>query len=159
MTENKRFEVFKSNIMIGINDNGKSIGNVYAACDLLNELNDECEFLKIENESLEDGVKKYVELCHKSLKENEKLKELLMSSGELDEDEIAKIIEYKRFDIYFDDYMQLWTVSDNENDNMLYPCTTENMANEFAELLNELNDEKEKWKSKANKKEKGVLDD
>jgi len=53
---------------------------------------------------------------------------------------------YKRFDIYFDDYMQLWTVSDNENDNMLYPCTSENMANEFAQLLNELNDENKELK-------------
>lgn len=50
---------------------------------------------------------------------------------------------YKRFDSYFDDYMQLWTVSDNENDNMLYPCTSKNMANEFTKLLNELNDENE----------------
>ena len=54
---------------------------------------------------------------------------------------------YKRFDSYFDDYMQLWTVSDNENDNILYPCTSENMANEFTELLNELNDENEHYKS------------
>lgn len=43
----------------------------------LNELNDECDFLKIENESLEDGAQKYVELYHKSLKENEQLKEQL----------------------------------------------------------------------------------
>ena len=43
-------------------------------CELLNELNDECEFLEIENESLEDGAKKYAELYHKSLKENEQLK-------------------------------------------------------------------------------------
>lgn len=34
----KRFEVFKTDIAIGINDNGESIGNVYAVCDLLNEL-------------------------------------------------------------------------------------------------------------------------
>lgn len=53
---------------------------------------------------------------------------------------------YKRFDTYFDDYMQLWTVSDNENDNMLYPCTSENMANEFVKLLNELNDGNEQLK-------------
>lgn len=36
MTE-KRFEVFKTNITIGINENGESIGNIYAICDLLNE--------------------------------------------------------------------------------------------------------------------------
>ena len=42
---------------------------------LLNELNDECEFLEIENEALEDGATKYAELYHKSLKENEQLKQ------------------------------------------------------------------------------------
>ena len=42
--------------------------------DLLNQLNDKCEFLEIENESLEDGATKYAELYHKSLKENEQLK-------------------------------------------------------------------------------------
>lgn len=42
--------------------------------DLLNKLNDECEFLEIENEALEDGATRYAELCHKSLKENEQLK-------------------------------------------------------------------------------------
>ena len=53
---------------------------------------------------------------------------------------------YKRFDSYFDDYMQLWTVSDNESDNILYPCISENMTNEFTELLNELHDENEQLK-------------
>ena len=43
-------------------------------CDLLNELNDECEFLKIDNESLEHGATKYAELCHETLKENKRLK-------------------------------------------------------------------------------------
>lgn len=43
--------------------------------DLLNKLNDECEFLEIENESLEDGATRYAELYHKSLKENEQLKQ------------------------------------------------------------------------------------
>ena len=43
--------------------------------DLLNELNDKCEFLEIENESLEEGATKYAELYHKSLKENEQLKQ------------------------------------------------------------------------------------
>ena len=53
---------------------------------------------------------------------------------------------FNRFDVYFDDFMQLWTVSDNENDNMLYPCTSENMANEFCKLLNELNEENKELK-------------
>lgn len=42
---------------------------------LLNELSDKCEFFEIENEALEDGATKYAELHHKSLKENEQLKE------------------------------------------------------------------------------------
>ena len=45
--------------------------------DLLNELNDKCEVLEIENESFEDGATRYAELYHKSLKENEQLKELI----------------------------------------------------------------------------------
>ena len=44
-------------------------------CNLMNELHDECEFLKIDNEALEDGATKYAELYHKSLKENEQLKQ------------------------------------------------------------------------------------
>ena len=40
----------------------------------MNELNDECEFLEIENESLEHGATRYAELYHQSLKENEQLK-------------------------------------------------------------------------------------
>ena len=43
--------------------------------DLLNELNDKCEVLEIENESFEDGATRYAELYHKSLKENEQLKQ------------------------------------------------------------------------------------
>lgn len=43
-------------------------------CGKLNELNDECEFLEIENEALEDAASRYAELCHKSLKENGQLK-------------------------------------------------------------------------------------
>ena len=57
---------------------------------------------------------------------------------------------FNRFDVYFDDVMQLWTVSDNENDNMLYPCTSENMANEFCKLLNELNDENKELRIQYN---------
>ena len=45
--------------------------------DLLNELNDKCEFLEIENEALEDGATKYAELYHESLKENEQLKQFI----------------------------------------------------------------------------------
>ena len=58
------------------------LGNYYfssakALCELLNELNDECEFLEIENESLEHGATKYAELYHESLKENEELKQTI----------------------------------------------------------------------------------
>ena len=62
------------------------------------------------------------------------------------EKRLEELREYKRFDVYFDDYMQQWTVSDNENDNMLYPCTSENMANEFTKLLNELHEENQHLK-------------
>lgn len=48
--------------------------STYTVVDLLNKLNDECEFLEIENEALEDGATRYAELAHKSLKENEQLK-------------------------------------------------------------------------------------
>ena len=58
----------------GFEDNGKYITPYYVV-ELLNELHDECEFLEIENESLEDGATKYAELYHKSLKENEQLKQ------------------------------------------------------------------------------------
>ena len=46
-------------------------------CKLLNELNDEVEFLEIENESLEHGATRYAELYHESLKENEELKQTI----------------------------------------------------------------------------------
>lgn len=46
----------------------------FDACELLNELNDKCNFLEIENESLEDGATRYAELYHQSLKESEQLK-------------------------------------------------------------------------------------
>lgn len=51
-------------------------------CELLNELSNECEFLEIENEALEDGATKYAELCHKTLKENKKLKQALKMEEE-----------------------------------------------------------------------------
>ena len=54
-----------------------------ALCKLLNELNDECEFLEIDNESLEDGATKYAELYHESLQENKELKEKLADAHEL----------------------------------------------------------------------------
>jgi len=56
-------------------ETGKQYENALEVMDLLNELNDKCEFLEIENESLEDGATKYTELYHKSLKENEQLKQ------------------------------------------------------------------------------------
>lgn len=60
-------------------DNGKILScmrleYVENTVNLLNELNDKCEFLEIENEALEDGATMYAELCHKLSKENEQLK-------------------------------------------------------------------------------------
>ena len=60
--------------------------------DLLNDLNDECNFLKIENESLEDGATRYAELYHKSLKENEELKSEIEKLSYTNED----LLEEKR---------------------------------------------------------------
>lgn len=82
MTE-KRFKCVSDYDWWGVIDTtGKIKGEYDNDCfstddvvDLLNELNDKCEFLEIENESLEDGATKYAELYHKSLKENEQLKE------------------------------------------------------------------------------------
>ena len=62
-------------------------------CNLMNELHDECEFLKIDNEALEDGATKYAELYHKSLKENEQLKQQLRNSIELIRKDTATILE------------------------------------------------------------------
>lgn len=64
--------------------------------DLLNELNDECEFLEIENESLEDGATKYAEWYHKSLKENEQLKQSNQKAIELILDGIVEMHDGKR---------------------------------------------------------------
>ena len=74
MTENKRFSISQ-----GYTDRccydwqNNQLFNFRETVELLNELNNECEFLKIEHESLEDGATKYAELYHKSLKENEQL--------------------------------------------------------------------------------------
>ena len=80
MTENKRFYLlnYKNNPIYDSLEN-KEYNARYKKqreelCKLLNELNDECEFLEIENKALEDGATKYAELYHKSLKENDKLK-------------------------------------------------------------------------------------
>ena len=81
MNENKRFTYMEQfNGFCDVYDNGKILScmrleYVENTVNLLNELNDKCEFLEIENESLEDGATKYAELYHKSLKENEQLKE------------------------------------------------------------------------------------
>lgn len=82
MTE-KRFTYMEQfNGFCDVYDNGKILScmrleYVENTVNLLNEFNDKCEFLEIENESLEDGATKYAELYHKSLKENEQLKKQL----------------------------------------------------------------------------------
>lgn len=78
MTE-KRFTALGSTHLRD-NETGKEF---YAPCEwdlleLLNELNNKCEFLEIENESLEDGATRYAELYHQSLKENEQLKKEIL---------------------------------------------------------------------------------
>lgn len=81
MTENKRFSV-KCIMFDGyciydaINDKYYDYdkNDLELLCNVLNELQDECEFLKTENEALEHAATKYAELCHKTLKENKQLK-------------------------------------------------------------------------------------
>ena len=77
MTENKRFgfEMDKNcyKCIVDIRDK-KLYTDKKQVVGLLNELNDKCDFLEIENEALEDSATKYAELYHKSLKENEQLK-------------------------------------------------------------------------------------
>lgn len=83
MTEDKRFNLAfydKYDGTFSIQDKlyweeNKHLHSLDEIIDLLNELNDKCEFLEIENESLEDGATKYAELYHKVLKENEELKQ------------------------------------------------------------------------------------
>lgn len=81
MTEDKRFNLaFYDNYdgTFSIQDTlyeeeNKHLHSLDEIIDLLNELSDECDFLEIENESLEDGATKYAERYHKVLKENEQL--------------------------------------------------------------------------------------
>ena len=70
--------------------------------DLLNELSDECDFLKIENEALEDGATKYAKLYHKSLKENKQLKKdttdlmmVLKNQSIIIQELYSKLLEYE----------------------------------------------------------------
>lgn len=70
--------------------------------DLLNELSDECDFLKIENEALEDGATKYAKLYHKSLKENKQLKKdntdlmmVLKNQSFIIQELHSKLLEYE----------------------------------------------------------------
>ena len=76
MTEKRFVPIFDgfNKRVVGAKDNGVII-SFMDMFDLLNKLNDKCEFLEIENESLEDGATRYAELYHQSLKENEQLKQ------------------------------------------------------------------------------------
>lgn len=96
MTE-KRFKLIEClpNV-IQIKDNNQKL-NSHEIVDLLNELNDECEFLKIDNEALEDGATKYAKLSHKSLKENEELKKLLKCSRKEANDYCEELMEKDEF--------------------------------------------------------------
>lgn len=114
MSENKRFwsEYYSAGYYTEIVDNDKELTNVpnpkknltiKEAVDLLNELNDECEFLETENEALEDAATKYAELCHKSLKENkllkQQIKELkfkLRTIGTVKEDHSDAVYDFKK---------------------------------------------------------------
>lgn len=95
-TEDKRFEVFKTNIMIGINDNGESIGNVYDTCNLLNKLNNELQEFQKKNKELKALVsfyKSFQEDARKLEKENRQLKQKEGDLGTACAEEIDKIEE------------------------------------------------------------------
>ena len=108
-------------------------------CKLLNELNDKCEFLEIENEALEDGATKYAELYHQSLKENEQLKQ---SNERLLKmlDNIANYMQKQNKCMPIDDFVEWWNgiatkgLDDGEDVGSVYAV---------CDLLNELADEKE----------------
>jgi hypothetical protein len=53
-----------------------------------------------------------------------------------------------KFEPYYDQCMEQWSVRDTETF-VMYPCTSENMANEFTKLLNELHEENQKLKEDA----------
>ena len=79
---------------------GKKVFSLYECADLLNELNNKCDFLEIENESLEDGATKYAELYHEVLKENEQLKQQIKD---------MKIRFKRKYDHEFDEIVdELW---------------------------------------------------
>lgn len=90
MTENERFTIIQNGDNFTVRDNlkNKPMGTFtfkenefpvyfcfHKIIDLLNELNDECDFLKVESESAEHAAAIYAELSHKVLKENKQLKE------------------------------------------------------------------------------------
>lgn len=89
MTENKRFRISQGYTDRFCHDwQNNQLLNFRETVELLNELNDECEFLKIDNEALEDGATKYAELYHKSLNENELLKSTMKEVKDLLEEEV-----------------------------------------------------------------------
>jgi len=118
MTENKRFTIKPQDDLFGITDNDTPdkinvINGIRTEietkwlCDLMNELNDECEFLEIENKLLEDGATKYAELYHKSLKENEQLKQ---SNERLLKmlDNVANYMQKQNKYMPIDDFVEWW---------------------------------------------------
>lgn len=108
MTE-KRFTlkyIEEQHLSANLYDKGTFIGSIGMGeeliVELLNQLNDECEFLEIENESLEDGATKYAELSHKVLKENEQLKQdntdlmmVLKNQSIIIQELYSKLLEYE----------------------------------------------------------------
>lgn len=84
--ENLEF-IMQDKLLLPIYD-GKKRLSLKECCDLLNELNDKCEFLEIDNDALEYGAKKYAELYHKTLKENEQLKQQIK---QLDKNIVTKL--------------------------------------------------------------------
>ena len=124
-------------------------------CDLLNELNDKCEFLEIENESLEDGATKYAELYHKSLKENEQLKNRV---DELEDDNMKYTLSTDKLDGYTKRFMPTKCINEFRDckTNRYYWLDNEDNFTGALELLNLLDCENEELKSE-NRQLKGRL--
>ena len=117
MTENKRFVYYEHKGADYILDTPNTeldfiemLGDALETeeiVELLNELSDKCEFLEIENEALEDGATKYAELYHKSLKENEQLKQ---SNEKLLKmlDNVANYMQKQNKYMPIDDFVEWW---------------------------------------------------
>ncbi len=97
----KRFEVFETVTVVGIDDNGEDVGSVYAVCDLLNELADEKEYCEEELLKLRRDNEQLKTTCDNLIMKNQQLKmeimrlEMIIKTGEKKDEHIG----WKRVDV------------------------------------------------------------